>query len=71
MPVRQDLGGNHILNRLVAELQILLNRYRVLDLEPDNGRSTDKRTSKESPLCWTGLACHRLERAEMGPRMGP
>lgn len=54
VPLRQGLWGNDILDRLIAELQILFQSHRVLNFKPDDRGRTDKRAGKESPLRSTG-----------------
>lgn len=40
--VGQHLGGRDVLDRLVAELEVLLDGDGVLDLEPDDGRGDEE-----------------------------
>jgi hypothetical protein len=44
------LTGDNVLDGLIRELEILLDRNSVLDLGEDQRTSEDKRGSKKSPL---------------------
>ena len=46
-----DILGRDVGDRLIAELEILLNRHGVLDAEPDDGESNDETGGDNAPLC--------------------
>lgn len=48
--VGKHVSGSNVLDRLVAELEILLEGDGVLDLEPDDGGSAKESAAKETPL---------------------
>lgn len=45
-----SVGCNDLLNNLVAELEILLDRGAVLNLDPDDGSGDKERRSASCPL---------------------
>ena len=50
----EHLGRGDVLDRLVAELEILLQGNSVLDLEPDDGRGEEQSAAEETPLIYSG-----------------
>lgn len=46
----QHIDGSDVLDRLVAELEILLKGDRVLDLEPDDRCGEEEGRGEETPL---------------------
>jgi len=48
--VGKHLGRSDVLDRLVAELEVLLEEDGVLDLEPDDGGGEEEGAAEETPL---------------------
>ncbi len=48
--VFQNGRRRHVFHCLISELEVLLERDRVLDLKEDNGRGEDESTGQNAPL---------------------
>lgn len=55
-----DVGRDNLLDGLVAELEVFLDRGGVLDLDPDDGSGDQERGGTGGPLTEKiqSLACH-------------
>jgi len=54
--VLQHLGRGHVLDGLVRELEVLLERDGVLDLQEDDGGGEEESGAEKTPLPGTMLA---------------
>lgn len=50
VPLGEHVSCGNILHRLIAELEILLDRDGILDLEPDDRGGKEESTREKTPL---------------------
>lgn len=60
--VLQDGRGRHVLDGLVAELEILLERDRVRDPDEDDGAGDEEGTGTDTPLVKISIQAHETLR---------
>lgn len=60
--VLEDGRGRHILDGLVAELEILLERDRVRDPDEDDGARDEEGTGTDTPLVKISIQAHETLR---------